>query len=104
MTGDLVLARTVAFTTLAISTLLYVFSCKSLKKPIWQDNIFNNLWLIGAVMVGFSFQVMALYLPGLQKVLKTVALGTREWLVVVMVSLVVIGMIEGVKLVYNKKS
>ena len=53
-------------------------------------------------MVGFSFQVMALYLPGLQKVLKTVALGSREWLVVGGVSLVVIGMIEGVKLVYNR--
>ncbi len=103
-TGDLVLARTMSFTALAISTLLYVFSCKSLKKPIWQDNVFNNLWLIGAVMVGFSFQLMALYSPFLQKTLKTVGLGMREWLVVGVVSGLVIVMIEGVKFVYNKKS
>jgi len=47
---------------------------------------------------------MALYLPGLQRVLKTVALGASEWLVVIGVSLLVIMMIEGVKFVYNKKS
>ncbi len=104
VTGDLTLARMVAFTTLAVSTLLYVFSCKSLQKPIWQENLFNNLWLIGAVLVGFSFQLMALYVPGLQKILSTQALGIREWLVVGVISGLVIAMIEGVKFVYNKKS
>lgn len=102
-TGDLMLARTVAFTTLAISTLLYVFSCKSLKKPIWRENIFDNVWLIGAVMIGFSFQLMALYLPSLQRVLKTVALGVREWGVVFVVSMVVIIMIEIVKAIYSAR-
>jgi len=75
-----------------------------LQKPIWQENLFNNLWLIGAVLVGFSFQLMALYVPGLQKILSTQALGIREWLVVGVISGLVIAMIEGVKFVYNKKS
>jgi len=100
-TGDLGLARTMSFTLLAVSTLLYVFSCKSLKEPIWRINIFDNLWLIGAVVVGFSFQLMALYAPGLQAVLKTVSLGINDWLVVIAGSMIVIVIIEGVKWRFN---
>jgi len=103
-TGDLVLARTMSFTALAVSTLLYVFSCKTLKEPLWKERLFDNYWLIGAVVIGFSFQLMALYVPVLQRVLKTVGLGFNEWLVVAGVSGVVILAIEGVKFVYNKKS
>ena len=100
-TGDLMLARTVTFTMLGIDSLLYVFSCKSLKKPLWEENIFNNKWLIGAVLLGVIFQLMAVYLPSLQTVLKTVALGVNEWGVILAGSLVVIGVIEGVKWRFN---
>ena len=101
MSGNLDLARTMSFTLLAVSTLLYVFSCKSLKKPLWRENIFDNKWLLGAVGIGASFQLMALYLPGLQKVLKTVALGVNDWLIILGGSLLVIIMIEGVKWRFN---
>jgi Ca2+-transporting ATPase len=100
-TGDIVLARTVAFTMLGVDSLLYVFSCKSLRQPLWEENIFDNKWLIGAVLVGLSFQLMAIYLPGLQKILRTVALGVNEWLVILGTSIIVISMIEGVKWAFN---
>jgi Ca2+-transporting ATPase len=101
MSGNLDLARTMSFTLLAVSTLLYVFSCKSLKEPLWREKIFDNKWLLGAVGIGASFQLMALYLPSLQKVLKTVALGINEWLVILGASMLVISMIEGVKWRFN---
>jgi len=100
-TGDIMLARTVTFTMLGIDSLLYVFSCKSLKEPLWKENIFDNKWLIGAVLIGASFQLMAIYLPSLQTVLKTVALGVNEWGVILAGSLLVIGVIEGVKWRFN---
>ena len=103
-TGDLMLARTVTFAMLGVDSLLYVFSCKTLKEPLWKEKIFDNMWLVGAVLIGLSFQVMALYVPGLQVVLKTVSLGVSEWLVIIGASAVVMVMIEGVKFVYNKKS
>ena len=99
--GDLVLARTVTFALLGVDSLLYVFSCKSLKKPLWQEKLLDNKWLLGAVAVGMSFQVMALYVPGLQRVLRTVGLGWREWLVIIGVSMMVIAMIEGIKWRFN---
>jgi P-type Ca2+ transporter type 2C len=102
-TGNLALARSVTFAMLGVDSLLYVFSCKTLKEPIWREKLFDNVWLIGAVLIGLAFQVMALYVPGLQVVLKTVALGVNDWLVILGASAVVMGMIEGVKFVYNKK-
>jgi len=44
---------------------------------------------------------MAIYLPGLQKILRTVALGVNEWLVILGTSIIVISMIEGVKWAFN---
>ncbi|MBU1085106.1 HAD-IC family P-type ATPase, partial [Patescibacteria group bacterium] len=101
-TGDLRLARSVAFAMLGVDSLLYVFSCKTLKEPLWKEKLFNNMWLVGAVLIGLVFQVIALYVPGLQVILKTVGLGVREWLVIIGASALVMGMIEGVKFVYNK--
>ncbi|MFH2061898.1 MAG: HAD-IC family P-type ATPase, partial [Candidatus Beckwithbacteria bacterium] len=101
-TGDLRLARSVTFAMLGVDSLLYVFSCKTLKEPLWKEKLFNNMWLVGAVLIGLVFQVIALYVPGLQVILKTVGLGVREWLVIIGASALVMGMIEGVKFVYNK--
>ena len=95
------LARSVTFALLGVDSLLYVFSCKTLKEPLWKEKLFNNMWLVGAVLIGLSFQVMALYVPSLQSVLKTVGLGVQEWLVIIGASALVMGMIEGVKFVYN---
>ncbi|MEA3355583.1 MAG: HAD-IC family P-type ATPase [Patescibacteria group bacterium] len=102
ITQDIVLARTLAFTLLGVDSLLYVFSCKTLKEPLWKEKLFNNMWLVGAVLIGLSFQVMALYVPGLQKVLKTVGLGFKEWLIVAVGGLLVMVMIEGIKFTYNR--
>jgi len=100
-TGDMALARTVVFATLGIDSLLYVFSCKSLKEPLWQEHWMNNKWLLGAVGIGGSLQMLAIYLPGLQRLLKTVSLGMNEWLVVFLTNLLVIVMIEAVKWRFN---
>jgi len=100
-TGDIVLARTVTFTMLGVDSLLYVFSCKSLTEPLWKEKLFDNKWLLGAVGLGMGFQLMAIYLPSLQRVLRTVALGVNEWLVILGASILVISMIEGVKWRFN---
>ena len=49
---SLELSRTLAFTMLGLNSLFYVFSSRSLSKPIWKVNMFQNMWLIGGVMVG----------------------------------------------------
>ncbi|MBU0707844.1 HAD-IC family P-type ATPase, partial [Patescibacteria group bacterium] len=45
-TDDLDLARTIAFVSVGIDSLLYVFSCRSLRTSIFKKNPFSNIYLI----------------------------------------------------------
>lgn len=101
---SLELSRTLAFAMLGVNSLFYVFSTRSLNKPLWKDNLLKNPWLIWGVMGGLIMQVVVVYLPQLQLVFRTVSLGLAEWLVVVLGSGLLIVLIEGVKWIYLRKS
>ncbi len=101
--GDLDLARTAAFSALAFDSLLYVFSVRSLRKPIWHTNPFNNRFLIFGVVIGILLQLLVVYNPFLQKVFHTVSLGWQEWFVIIMECILVIGLIEFIKSLYYNK-
>jgi Ca2+-transporting ATPase len=96
-TGDLEKARTIAFVTLGIDSLLYVFSVRSVRHSIFESNILRNKWLLLAVVGGFIIQVLGVYTPFLQNVLRTVPLTMVEWFIILSVCLWVIGLIEVVK-------
>ncbi len=93
-TGDLDRARTVAFLTLSINTLLYVFSVRSVRHSIFEINILSNRWLLGAVFFSFLMQIAGVYVPFLQTILRTVAIGLADWILVLFVCLWIIALIE----------
>jgi len=86
--------RTIIFTVLAIDSLIYVFSCRSLRHSIFNSNIFKNKLLIGSVFIGFTMQILAIYLPPLQKVFRTVPLNLRDWIMTLAFSLLGVLLIE----------
>ncbi len=96
-TGSLEEARTVAFVALGIDSLLYVFSCRSLKHSILKINPFSNPYLIAAVIGGLLLQLTAVYLPFFQKIFKTVPLSLSDWGLIMAVCLGVIFVIEVIK-------
>ena len=101
--AEIDLARTMAFTFLAVSTLIYVFSIRTLDKPIWQTNPLKNKFLIGAVIISFGLQMMAVYNPFLQAIFKTVPLGIFEWLVIIFGCLLMVLIIEMIKVFYYRR-
>jgi Ca2+-transporting ATPase len=76
-------ARTVAFCTLVIAQLLFVFSARSPTKTIRQTGILDNKKLIVAVLISFGLQMAIVYLPGLNTAFRVTPLGWEEWAVVV---------------------
>jgi magnesium-transporting ATPase (P-type) len=100
---DISAARTVAFAMLGIDSLVYVFSARSLRKPVLRTSFLSNPWLIAAVAGGFLFQIIALYTPFMQKVLETHPLHVLEWAAVILEAVLVIVIIEGVKWWFLKK-
>ena len=89
--------RTIIFAALAVDSLMYVFSCKSLRKNIWHINIFNNKFLIYAWAFGVVTLLAAIYIPQLQILLKTYPLGGIDWTVIIVLGLIELILIEFVK-------
>jgi Ca2+-transporting ATPase len=100
LTHNLDHARTVAFASLALDTLFYVFSIRSIDSSIFKTNPFKNLFLIVAFFMGLGLQLMAIYLPLAQKFLHTVSLNLFDWSLVLGVSLIVLLMIEFFKFIF----
>jgi P-type Ca2+ transporter type 2C len=82
-TSDLEGARTGAFLTLVITQLIHVFECKSEKKNIFEIPLFNNLYLVFAVLCSLAMIFGVIYIPFLQTVFSTVALTLNDWILVV---------------------
>ncbi len=77
-----VYAQTMAFTALVVFELMLVFNSRQQGKSWLQVSPFNNIWLVIAVIVSFSVQLLALYTPLLQGILQTVPLNAEDWLVI----------------------
>ncbi len=72
-------ARTLAFATLVSSQLIHVFDCRSERRSVLKLGLFSNGFLLFAVAVSTAMMLGAIYLPGMEHVFKTVALGPGDW-------------------------
>jgi len=94
---DISYVRTMIFACLAIDSLFYVFSCKSLRRNLWHINPLSNRFLTVAVGVGFLMLFLAIYLPALQTLLKTVPLYLNDWLIILALGIIELILIEATK-------
>ncbi|MFH1656432.1 MAG: HAD-IC family P-type ATPase, partial [Candidatus Nealsonbacteria bacterium] len=101
---DIIYIRTIIFVALSIDSLFYVFSCKSLRKNIWEINIFSNRLLVFAWIFGIIMLIASVYLPIFQALLKTVPLGVYDWIIIMSLGLIGLILIEVTKFIYIKKS
>ena len=103
ITGDFKHASTIAFTILAVDSLVYVFSIRSLRHSLWQKDIFSNRYLVIAVILGFILQLVAIYHPFMQKVLQTVSLNLTDWSLIFFVCAIEVIVIEWIKSLFLLK-
>jgi len=96
-------ARTVALATLTCCELFHAFSCRSMKTSLFRLGIFSNPQLIIANGLSFLLQLAIIYVPFLQPVFKTQALGVTDLGVILVFSSLPFWAMEAVKAV-NKKA
>jgi P-type Ca2+ transporter type 2C len=97
ISDDITYARTLTFVALGVSTLLYIFSVRSLRESIFKTPFFSNavLWL--GVVTGFMMYIVALYVPPVRNLLDTVPLGRVDWLIVFCLGLFNVAIFESLK-------
>jgi len=100
---DLPHIRTMVFAALALDSLFFVFSCKSLRKNLWDINHFSNKFLIYAWLFGIIGLLTAIYLPLFQSLLKTVPLTAMQWIIILILSLLELILIEFTKWLFIKR-
>jgi len=100
---DLSKALTISLTTLAVFQWFNAWNCRSEDKSIFRMNFFSNRYLIGATGIVIVLQILAVYNPFFQKVLRTVPLGAREWLIIIAIASSIIVIEEVRKILYNLK-
>ena len=96
--------RSIMFVGLAIDSFFVIFSCRNLKKNIWQFNPFSNLYITGTIMAGFLGLFAAIYLPIFQRLLKTFPLTSFDWMILLGFGLLNLAMVEMTKWWHIRKS
>src|SRR3990172_4889127 len=101
LTNDLGLARSVAFATLGVNSLVYVFSLRTLTQPFWKENPFKNKWLYIAVVAGLLFQILPFTTAGLRKFFELEPLTISHWISIFGASIVMFVIIELSKVLFR---
>lgn len=79
---ELVYAQTVAFATLVMAQLIHVFDCRC-ERSIFDRNPFENVYLVGAVIISILLLLVVIYYPPLQGIFHTVPVALFDWLLII---------------------
>lgn len=93
-TGDLVLARSIVFIVLGVNSLIYVFSTRTLFVPFWKTNLFENHWLVIAVLAGFCLQLLPFANSTLMELFSVKAPELIYWIVALFLSVSLFFIVE----------
>ncbi len=103
-TGDVQLSRSIAFATLGINSIVYVFSIRTLTRPFWKENPFANKWLNAAVLVGMFLQILPFMSSRLRSFFGISQLEIYDWMTVFAASFVMFIIIEVIKMFKLEKT
>ncbi|MBU0613681.1 cation transporting ATPase C-terminal domain-containing protein, partial [Patescibacteria group bacterium] len=100
---EIEIIRTFIYTTLGIDTLLYVFSVRTLRTPIWRSRPLQNKWLIGAVLIGFVFLLTPLLIEPFKTWFEFTSMTLVQWVAAIGLALYELILIEVGKMVLNRR-
>ncbi|WPB38747.1 cation-translocating P-type ATPase [[Clostridium] scindens] len=101
--GDAILASTMAFGTLCTSRLVHGFNCKSSRPVLFTKRFFNNIYLIGAFLIGLVLITGVLVIPGLQGIFKVASLNMGQLLTVYGLALLNLPVVQLLKWIRNSR-
>jgi P-type Ca2+ transporter type 2C len=96
------LGSTMAFGTLCTSRLVHGFNCKSKRPVLFTNKFFNNIYLIGAFLLGLVLITCVLCIPALHNLFQVQTLGIKGLLIVYGLALLNLPVIQFMKLVRTK--
>jgi magnesium-transporting ATPase (P-type) len=97
-------ARTVAVNTLVMFEIFYLFNSRYISESVFSwDGFTGNRYVLIAIGVLITFQLGFTYLPPMQSLFGTAAIGYDIWLRIVLVSSLVLFLVELEKYIVRRK-
>ncbi|MEP9409820.1 MAG: cation-translocating P-type ATPase [Candidatus Brocadia sp.] len=82
LSGDIELARAVAFCVMVISQLFHSFNCRNINRSLFEIGVFSNKKLLLATGLSLAMQIAIVYTPFLEDIFRVRPLGFSDWIVV----------------------
>lgn len=101
---DLAQIRTIMFVGVSLDALLFSFSFKSLRRPLWRTNIFNNRYFFAALAASLSVLASAIYIPVLRDLLKLESLHPAALAALLAIGLFNVAAVEIGKWIFIRRS
>ena len=96
--GDIAEARSFAFGTFAVNSMIYIFAYRSMRQSILRSgSLRNNKPLVWAVAGGLALAVGAVVVPPVRRLLGVVPLSLGQWAVILGVALALLAVVEVAK-------
>ena len=86
-------ARTMAFISLGMLELLHCLNIKS-EKSIFKCGLFENKYLIGAIVLGTILQIGIVFIPSIAEIFKLTQLNLTQWGITILISIMPIIIME----------
>ncbi|TAJ13107.1 HAD family hydrolase [Patescibacteria group bacterium] len=100
---NLAKAWTMALTTLAVGHWFNAWSCRSESKSIFQMNPFSNKFLVVTTVAIIMFQLLAIYTPIMNTLLKTVPLNLSDWFLIIPVAATIV-LVEETRKFFSRRA
>ena len=94
------------FATRCSARLFDGFYCKSDRPVVFRSKLLNNIYLIGAFVVGLALVTMVVMIPGLHSIFKVQTLNLTQLLIVyglAAVNIPIIQILKAIRLALKKK-
>jgi P-type Ca2+ transporter type 2C len=101
---NLVMARTITFVTLISIELLRAYSSRSQRYTLFKIGAFTNRTLVYGTSFSMLLMLLVVYVPFLQPIFHTQALGFNEWKIVLVFAFIPLIVGELFKVFYMKKN
>jgi cation-transporting P-type ATPase F len=95
-------ARTIAVNTIVVVEAAYLFSCRSLRLPLWEIGVFGNPWVWAGATLMLLVQMVFTYLPTMNTLFHTAPIEWIWWVYFTIAGMAVLGAVEGYKVVARR--
>ncbi len=96
--GGVGVGQTMSFAVLTFAQLVQTLNVRSNSLSLFKIGPFSNTWLTRTLILTMALQLLILFVPVLRGLFKLTLLSGGQWLIVVLLSLVPLGVVELMKL------